>query len=245
MQRTIIKVFLASPGDLVDERKAAKRIVDEENRNHATPQGYQFELVGWEDTVAQHGRAQEVINRDLDQCSYFVGVLWKRWGSPPGPEGGKYTSGFQEEYERSEARYKSTGKPNISMLFKSISSADSSDAGPQLQEVLKFKKNYTIEYRGVYHTFDELREFENKFRSILALFLRKEIAEQKKPRSKNARGHWKQGMNPRRVMPITAICYLRRRLEISFQISLHGRLILQSLSIQQRRQRGSGFWALP
>lgn len=83
--RTIIKIFLASPGDLQDERRAAKRIVDEENANHAIKQGYQFELVGWEDTVAQQGRAQETINRDLDQCNFFVGALWKRWGSPPGP----------------------------------------------------------------------------------------------------------------------------------------------------------------
>ena len=139
MRRTIIKVFLASPGDLVDERKAAKRIVDEENQNHAIPEGYQFELVGWEDTVAQHGRAQAVINRDLDQCNYFIGVLWKRWGSPPGPEGGSYSSGFEEEYELSEARFKATGKPVISLLFKSISDAERSDAGPQLQKVLDFK----------------------------------------------------------------------------------------------------------
>lgn len=177
MQRTIIKLFLASPGDLVEERKAAKRIVDEENRNHAIPQGYQFELVGWEDTVAQHGRAQEVINRDLDQCNYFIGLLWKRWGSPPGPQDGPYSSGFEEEYQRSEARFKTTGKPSISLLFKSISNAEIGDAGPQLKKVLEFKKTFTDDYRGVYHSFDDLRGFEDRFRSILALFLRSEAAE--------------------------------------------------------------------
>lgn len=180
MQRTIIKVFLASPGDLVEERKAAKRVVDEENRNHAIPQGFQFELVGWEDTVAQHGRAQEVINRDLDQCNYFIGLLWKRWGSPPGPQDGPYSSGFEEEYERSEARFKSTGKPSISLLFKSISSAEIGDAGPQLEKVLKFKKTFTDDHRGVYHSFDDLRGFEDRFRSILARFLRSEAAEDTK-----------------------------------------------------------------
>lgn len=180
VRRDIVKVFLGSPGDLVEERKVAKRIVDEENRNHAIPQGCQFELVGWEDTVAQHGRAQAVINRDLDQCNYFIGVLWKRWGSPPGPRDGPYSSGFEEEYKRSEARYKSTGTPKISLLFKSINSADSSDAGPQLQKVLEFKKTFTDNHQGVYHTFDDLRNFEDRFRSILAMFLRSEAAENSK-----------------------------------------------------------------
>ena len=196
MRRIIIKVFLASPGDLVDERKVAKRIVDEENRNHAIPEGYQFELVGWEDTVAQHGRAQAVINRDLDQCNYFVGVLWKRWGSPPGPEGGPYSSGFEEEYERSENRNRTTGKPDISLLFKSISGAEISDAGPQLQKVLDFKKAFMEGYRGVYHTSDDLREFEERFRSILALFLRQEIAEESKVESAERSRTLESGQEP-------------------------------------------------
>jgi hypothetical protein len=180
VQRSIIKIFLASPGDLIDERKAAKRIVDEENINHAIPQGVQFELVGWEDTVAQHGRAQAVINRDLDQCNYFVGLLWKRWGTPPGPNDGPYSSGFEEEYERSETRYNKTGKPHISLLFKAVSNAEISDAGPQLTKVLKFKKRFTDDHRGIYQTFEDFQEFEKRFRSVLAMFLRKEMEEDSK-----------------------------------------------------------------
>lgn len=167
MQRNIIKIFLASPGDLVEERKAAKQIVDEENANHAARAGYQFDLVGWEDTVAQHGRAQEIINRELDQCSYFVGLLWKRWGSRPGPED-EYSSGFEEEYERSQARFAKAGVPYISILFKDISDDDKRDAGPQLTKVLDFRKQFTDEFRGAYQTFENLREFERRFRSILA-----------------------------------------------------------------------------
>ncbi|EMS99440.1 hypothetical protein H009_02468 [Agrobacterium tumefaciens str. Cherry 2E-2-2] len=176
--RSVIKIFLGSPGDLVDERRAAKRIVDEENRNHANALGYHIELVGWEDTVAQHGRAQEIINRDLVQCDYFVGIVWKRWGTPPGPAGTPYSSGFQEEYEQSERRFEETGKPAISILFKDINDEDKRDVGPQLEQVLKFKKRFTEEYRGAYQTFTDLRDFEHRFRSIVALSLRSEIDEE-------------------------------------------------------------------
>lgn len=50
--RKIVKLFLASPGDLSDERKAAKSVVDEVNDLLAEEFGYQVELIGWEDTVS-------------------------------------------------------------------------------------------------------------------------------------------------------------------------------------------------
>jgi hypothetical protein len=42
--RKIVKVFLASPGDLSDERKTAKNVVDEFNSLHAEEYGFQVEL---------------------------------------------------------------------------------------------------------------------------------------------------------------------------------------------------------
>ncbi len=50
--RKIIKAFLASPGDLTEERRVAKSVVDDFNENWADDLGYQVELVGWEDTVS-------------------------------------------------------------------------------------------------------------------------------------------------------------------------------------------------
>lgn len=196
MKRSIIKVFLASPGDLVEERKTAKKIAEEENRNHAIPAGYQFELVGWEDTVAQHGRAQAVINRDLDQCDYFIGLIWKRWGSPPGPDGGPYSSGFEEEYERATDRFNKTGTPRISILFKSVDSSEISDAGPQLRRVLDFQRSFINEYKGVFHTFDDLSTFETQFRSILSHFLRKEIEENRNSESEEQSRTLESGREP-------------------------------------------------
>lgn len=82
--RRFFKVFLASPSDLADERMAAKRVVDEFNGQLAEKLGYQAELVGWEDTLPGMGRPQALINRDLDGCDLFVGMLWKRRLTTPG-----------------------------------------------------------------------------------------------------------------------------------------------------------------
>jgi hypothetical protein len=60
--RKIVKVFLASPNDLQDERRAAKSVIDEFNKLWADSLGFHVELVGWEDTISGFGRPQELIN---------------------------------------------------------------------------------------------------------------------------------------------------------------------------------------
>lgn len=180
MYRKIIKVFLGSPGDLEEERKVAKLIVDEENLNHANQSGYHIELVGWEDTVSQRRRAQDAINVDLDQCEYFVGLLWKKWGTPPGTDGHPYSSGFEEEFRRSVDRYESTDKPKISLLFKNIPEDDLSDVGQQLEKVLAFRKEIDEEKKQYYQKFQDLRDFERRFRAIIAKILKDEQIEDSK-----------------------------------------------------------------
>jgi len=77
----LVRVFLASPGDLKDERLAARDAADEINRLIAKPAGYQIELLGWEETVSSLGRPQALINKELETCELFIGVMWKRWGT--------------------------------------------------------------------------------------------------------------------------------------------------------------------
>ena len=97
--RNILRAFLASPGDLEEERKAIRDVVSEFNDSWATQLGYQIDLTGWEDTVSGFGRPQHLINEDVDRCDLFIGMIWKRWGTPPSTDG-PYSSGFEEEFER-------------------------------------------------------------------------------------------------------------------------------------------------
>ena len=171
MDRTIIRVFLGSPGDLEKERAAAKAVVDEENENNAKKLGYQIELVGWEGIVSQRGRAQEVINGHLDLCECFVGLVWKKWGTAPGPDGHPYTSGFEEEYGQSVKRHEKSGKPEISLLFKNIPEDFMADPGDQLRKVLEFRRKVREEKKQLYQEFGDLDDFKYKFRAIITKFL--------------------------------------------------------------------------
>lgn len=169
--RKVAKVFLASPGDLGDERKAAKSVIDEFNDLLAEEFGYQVELVGWEDTVSVFGRPQATINRELERCELFVGLMWKHWGTPP-DVAGTYTSGFEEEYHIAVDRRLREEQPEISLLFKEIDSEYLKDPGDQLQKVLAFKHKLIAEKNIYFENFADIRDFERKFRRCITTYIR-------------------------------------------------------------------------
>jgi len=136
-QRRLIKVFIASPGDLIPERQSARAVVNESNGIFGRTFAVEIDLLGWEDTLPGVGRPQAIINRDVDDCDLFIGLLWKRWGTPPGEE---FTSGFEEEFDRARRRHQCTGQPEIWLAFKQVDPSLLADPGDQLKKVLAFKR---------------------------------------------------------------------------------------------------------
>lgn len=157
--RKIIRVFLASPSDLQDERKAVREVVNEFNDSWANEFGYQVELVGWEETVSRFGRPQHLINEEVDRCDLFIGMIWKRWGTPPDRDG-RFSSGFQEEFERSLERREKTKSPEISLFFKEIPNEFTEDPGNDLKEVLKFRETVIASKKILFQKFAMLRDME-------------------------------------------------------------------------------------
>ena len=168
--RKIIRAFLASPGDLQEERKAIRGVVDEFNESWANELGYQVELIGWEETVAGFGRPQHLINQDLDRCDLFLGMIWKRWGTPPDHDG-KFTSGFEEEFERSMARCKETGSPEISLFFKQIPDEFMVDPGDDLKKVLDFRETIIGGKKILFQNFSTVRDMEMLARKCVTAYV--------------------------------------------------------------------------
>jgi hypothetical protein len=83
-QRRLIRVFIASPGDLGPERQRAREVADELNSTLGRQFNVEIDLLGWEDTLPGVGRPQALINSDVDNCDLFIGLLWKHWGTPSG-----------------------------------------------------------------------------------------------------------------------------------------------------------------
>nr|VFJ88168.1 MAG: protein of unknown function (DUF4062) [Candidatus Kentron sp. LFY] len=174
--RKIIRAFLASPGDLREERQAIRGVVDEFNESWANELGYQVELIGWEDTVSRFGRPQHLINQELDQCDLFLGMIWKRWGTPPNHDG-EFSSGFEEEFERSMVRREKTGSPEISLFFKQILDDLMADRGDDLKKVLRFRKKIIDDKKILFQDFSTVRGMETLARKSVTDYVKRVRAE--------------------------------------------------------------------
>jgi integrase/recombinase XerD len=91
-----LRIFLASPCDLGDERDVVRVCVDEHNargmgESHAT-----YEVIGWERVRGTARRPQEAINELISESHFLVALFKASWGSEPGSPWG-YTSGTEEE----------------------------------------------------------------------------------------------------------------------------------------------------
>jgi Domain of unknown function (DUF4062) len=135
--RHILNVFLASPSDVEAERAAAEEVVNSINQIIGRQLRWQIDLLKWEDVTPGFGRPQEIINPMVDSCDLFIGLLWKWWGQPTG----RYSSGFEEEFERAKARRHVHGQPEIWLFFKTVDPETIKDFGPQLTRVLEFRKS--------------------------------------------------------------------------------------------------------
>jgi|GEM_PF-1469378 len=153
--RNVISIFLASSGDLVPEREEVKKVVERINKGIGKKVGWVIDLLGWEDTRPGFSRPQELINKDVEKCDLFLGILWKRWGQPTG----KYDSGFHEEYCLSRELNLISRKPEIWLYFKSIDQEALKDPGDQLKKVIKFKSDQIDKKELCFKEFKDIDEW--------------------------------------------------------------------------------------
>lgn len=91
-----LRVFLASPGDVLVERELVKSTIDRYNSLLRAPSEREYSLVGWEETRGTARRPQDEINELIRTCEFMIVLFKESWGSDPGSPFG-YTSGTEEE----------------------------------------------------------------------------------------------------------------------------------------------------
>ncbi len=162
-----LKVFLASPGDLKEERKIVKEVVDRINTIVGRRVDWHIELYGWEDILPGFSRPQALINKEVDACDLFLGMLWQRWGEPTG----EFSSGFEEEFERACKKRKETNSPEIWLFFKSVEEDRLKDPGEQLSKVIKFKKEQEEKKELLFKGFKDPLEWDKLIHDSLSAYL--------------------------------------------------------------------------
>lgn len=157
-QETILQVFVASPGDVAEERAALEDVIRELNSTWGRTLGCRLDLVRWE-THAVPGMgqdAQDVVNRSVPQdADIFIGILWSRFGTPTH----RAESGTREEFDIAFARYRrDQNAVRLMFYFKDEALAPSQIDPEQLRQIQQFRRELG-NLGALYWPFNTLEEF--------------------------------------------------------------------------------------
>jgi hypothetical protein len=161
------RVFIACPGDLVDERAAVVDAIAEMNSTHGAPLGYRLRPVWYgQDAAAGLGQPQSVVNDFLQgQYELFVGLMWKRFGTPT--QG--YGSGTEEEYRLARKRCEQAPFPLLFYFLRKPFMPTTDEDLAELGKVLRFR----AELQSSQFTWDcsDLTNFRDRVRKDLCLWM--------------------------------------------------------------------------
>lgn len=176
---TRLRVFVSSPGDVLDERGRLRSVVDELNRTMAERLGLTIDLMDWRTHVAPcMGRPQQVIldQLPLEKWDIFIGILWARFGTPPGgihPRTGEpFLSGTEEEFTLAYRAWKEVGRPQI-LFYRCQRSIPTSADPAQLKRVQDFFTEFEASGTspGLYQHYETAQDFERRVREDLTRLL--------------------------------------------------------------------------
>lgn len=170
----VIKVMIASPGDVAKERHLAREVIHEWNAVHSQERRTVLLPVAWEThaSPAMGARAQEIINNQLlRDCDLLIGIFWTRLGTPTGKE----SSGTVEEIEEHLA----ASKPAMLYFSTAPVRPDSIDES-QYRALREFKESCRT--RGLVEEYESIEEFREKLwrqvaQTVIRVFTTRQIAQ--------------------------------------------------------------------
>lgn len=164
---TVIGVFVASPSDVLEERKALESVVDELNKTWSKNLNLRLDLIKWEtDVHPGFGTySQDVINTQInDEYDVFIAIFWGKIGSPTQIA----ESGTIEEFDRAYKKYTADkDSVDIMVYFKDQPIPPSKMDFVQLKNMQNLK-NSLGEKGGLYWMFENTVDFESLLRSHLS-----------------------------------------------------------------------------
>ena len=179
------RILISSPGDVPEERAIVSFVVEELRRIVGEIREVELEAVRWEThawpDVGED--AQAVINREIGEFDVFVGVMWRRFGTPTH----RADSGTGEEFERAFTTFKKFGRPKIMFYFRTTPFYSKNRAElTQFGKVIRFRKK--LEADGVlFWEYDKPIEFERFVREHLIRQILELARETTRTREKTAK----------------------------------------------------------
>jgi hypothetical protein len=162
-----LRVFVASPGDVAVEREALAKVVGELNvvlQTLVPEKGIHLDLLRWETHVyPAMGRPQEVINNQIQDYDIFIGIMWKKFGTPTG----EAESGTEEELNIAFNNWSRFKRPHILFYFcqAPFPPPRTEAEAEQLVKVVRFREKLSKE--GLLWEYDKSSSFADAVRAHL------------------------------------------------------------------------------
>lgn len=187
-----LTVFLSSPGDVHDERRIAREILEELPRRPAFRGKVFVEIVAWDDPYARTPltanetpqRSVNRFNRRPSECDVTVVILWSRIGTalPPDerkPDGSRYASGTEWEFEDARSARKSvlvyhrTEPPKLAPdALDLVANRSQYEA---VRQFLNRSRNPDGSANWGYHDYESPKAFESLFRDHMEAMFREKL----------------------------------------------------------------------
>lgn len=175
-----LRIFIASPGDVAEERERVTRVVNAMNRSGGIAErlGLTLEPLAWDTHASPDaGRPEGVILNQLNPAEWhvFIGILWTRFGTRTGKvdpaTGADFKSGTEEEFKEAlQYREKAgTGWPKI-MFYRCLRPPDLLELdGRQYQLVQDFFLEFAADgaHPGLVKSYVKGEDFETQVRNDL------------------------------------------------------------------------------
>jgi len=192
-QSVVFRIFLASPGDVSDERELARTVIDQIRHERAFKDRLNIECIAWDQPGAEVAMEatmtpQMAIDKGLpkpSECDLVVVILWSRMGTPLSleytkPDGSIFESGTEWEYHDAITAAKQSGKPKVWVyrrIDKPLIEIDDPDfKKKQLQwnKVESFFKDFASEdgsLTGGVNSYQTENDFKSQFKGHLRDYL--------------------------------------------------------------------------
>ncbi len=182
-----LRVFISSPGDVEPERRIAKQVISQLNeefsgRLHLVP------ILWEEEPLLASETAQSQIHPAQD-TEIYIGNFWARMGTMlpeyiARPDGSRYLSGSEFEFEDAMAAFRSSGKPEMLVYRKMADPMVSLRNTEEVLDRLRQKDQLEAFFKHWFESEDgesyigscRMFETEGEFEDLLLAHLRKLVA---------------------------------------------------------------------
>ncbi|MGE0827595.1 MAG: DUF4062 domain-containing protein [Candidatus Binatia bacterium] len=167
-----LRVVVASPSDVKPERDALKNIIEDVNHDIALDRKVRLEISRWEDdayagfhVAGPQGLIDAILR--IPECDIFLGIFWKRFGTPT-TEG---TTGTEHEFQLAYETWKQTRRPQIMVYFnQKAATPKTPEEADQWKQVLQFQQQFPKD--GLWWPYRGKAQFEKLVRRHITNWLR-------------------------------------------------------------------------